>query len=306
MKGLVLKSTGSWYIVENESGQRMDCRIKGLFRISSGKNTNPLAVGDFVEYEEEEDKKGIITDLYPRKNYIIRKSVNLSRQAHIIAANIDQALLFVTIKQPDTPMGFIDRFLVTAEAYQIPVILLFNKSDIYDEDELEVVKALMNEYSKIGYTCVLHSTFQGDTEAIKELLKDKTTMVAGNSGAGKSSLINALQPQFDLKTGSVSDYHEKGMHTTTFAEMFKLDFGGWIIDTPGIKGFGIVDMEKQELCNYFPEMRKFSDSCKFSNCKHLNEPGCAVKKAVDEGEIWENRYMNYLSIYNDNTEDSYR
>ena len=306
MKGLLIKSTGSWYTIETENGTQMDCRIKGVFRIKGNKNTNPLAVGDIIEYEHDEDGKGLIVDLYPRKNYIIRKSVNLSRQDHIIAANLDQALLFITIKQPDTPLGFIDRFLVTAEAYKVPVVLVFNKADLYDEDELEVVKALMHEYSKIGYQCILNSTFNSDLEPLKQLLKNKVTLVAGNSGAGKSSLINAVQPGLGLKIGSVSEYHEKGMHTTTFAEMFKLDFGGWIIDSPGIKGFGLIDMEKEELCHYFPEMKKLSEHCKFHNCKHQNEPGCAVKNALDKGEIWENRYVNYLSIYNDNEAESYR
>lgn len=306
MKGLLIKSTGSWYSVESDSGERVECRIKGVFRIKGNKSTNPLAVGDRVIFETDADGTGIITDLEPRKNYIIRKSVNLSRQSHIIAANLDQALLFITIKQPDTPLGFIDRFLVTAEAYHIPVILLFNKVDIYDEDEFEVIKALMAEYEKIGYQCLMHSIHDNDKSFFTALLKDKITMLSGHSGAGKSSLINAIQPQLDLKTGAVSEYHEKGMHTTTFAEMFKLDSGGWIIDTPGIKGFGIVDMEKSELAHYFPEFRSRMHDCKFHNCQHLNEPGCAIKKAVESGEIWENRYVNYVSIYHDNEDETYR
>lgn len=306
MKGLLIKSTGSWYHVENETGDRLECRIKGLFRIQGSKNTNPLAVGDWVNYEFDEDGKGLITELFPRKNYIIRKSVNLSRQVHVIAANIDQAYLFITIKQPDTPLGFIDRFLVTAEAYHIPVVLIFNKSDLYDADEIEVVELLRKEYEKIGYKTILNSSFQNNQQEIQAGLQGQVTLLAGNSGAGKSTFINSIQPNLNLKTGSVSEYHEKGMHTTTFAEMFKLDGGGWIIDTPGIKGFGIVDIEKNELCDYFPEMKKYSDECKFHNCKHINEPGCAVKKAVEAGVIWENRYHNYLSIFEDNSKETYR
>jgi ribosome biogenesis GTPase len=292
--------------VHLENGEDVDCRIKGVFRIKGVKSTNPIAVGDHVEVECERGDQYVISSIEARKNYIIRKSVNLSRQAHIIATNLDQALLIITIKQPETPFGFVDRFLVTAEAYHIPVILLFNKSDIYDKEELQIVKALMHEYEKIGYRCVLFSSQTDDPSVIRDLLKDKVTLISGHSGVGKTTLVNTVQPGLELKTGGISDYHEKGMHTTTFAEMFELGFGGWIIDTPGIKGFGLVDMEREELAHYFPEMRDIMHECRFNNCQHINEPGCAVKQAVEDGRIWENRYVNYLSIYEDDEEESYR
>jgi ribosome biogenesis GTPase len=308
MVGVVIKSTGSWMQVsENETRKVIDCRIKGKIRIKEGMlTTNPVAVGDLVKFEFESDGHGIISEVLPRKNYIIRKSVNLSRQAHIIASNIDQALLFFTIKQPDIPLGFIDRFLVTAEAYHIPVIILFNKSDIYNEEELETVKALMYQYEKIGYKCVLHSTLNDSPDVIISLLKNKVTLLTGHSGVGKSTLVNTVQADLDLRTNDISSHHDKGQHTTTFAEMFELNFGGYIIDTPGIKGFGLIDMDKSELCHYFPEMRGLADQCKFHNCKHINEPGCAIKKAVEEGKIWENRYFNYLSVYEDDEGENYR
>lgn len=308
MEGVVIKSTGSWMQVsENETRKVIDCRIKGKIRIKEGMlTTNPVAVGDRVKFEFESDGNGIISEVLPRKNYIIRKSVNLSRQAHIIASNIDQALLFFTIKQPDIPLGFIDRFLVTAEAYHIPVIILFNKSDIYNEEELETVRALMYQYEKIGYKCVLHSTLKDSPDVIISLLKDKVTLLTGHSGVGKSSLVNTVQSDLDLRTNDISSHHDKGQHTTTFAEMFELNFGGSIIDSPGIKGFGLIDMDKSELCHYFPEMRGLADQCKFHNCKHINEPGCAIKKAFEEGKIWESRYYNYLSVYEDDEGENYR
>lgn len=308
MIGTVIKSTGSWMQVsENESKKIIGCRVKGKIRIKEGMlTTNPVAVGDHVKFELEEDGNGIISEVLPRKNYIIRKSVNLSRQAHIIAANLDQALLFFTMKQPDIPLGFIDRFLITAEAYHIPVIILFNKRDIYNEDDLKIVKALMREYEKIGYRCILHSSILDSPDEIIKLLKDKVTLLAGHSGIGKSSLINSVQPGLELKTNEISSSHEKGQHTTTFAEMFELNFGGAIIDSPGIKGFGLIDMDKSELCHYFPEMRELASQCKFHNCKHINEPGCAIKKAVEDGKIWENRYVNYLSVFEDDEDETYR
>lgn len=306
MKGLVTKSTGSWYSVRLDDGTDLECRIKGKFRIKGNTSTNPIAVGDRVLIDSDTDGTGIITELEPRRNYIIRKSVNLSRQGHIIASNIDQVVVFITLKQPDTPLGFVDRFLVTAEAYHIPCLLLFNKSDLLDADEKMIAGELMNEYEQIGYHCMLFSTQNDDIQPLRELFHNKVTLISGQSGAGKTSFINALEPGLQLRTGSISDYHGKGMHTTTFAEMFPLENGGWIIDTPGIKGFGLIDMEKGELADYFPEIRALKAQCKFSNCQHLNEPGCAVKKAVDEGSIWENRYMNYLSIRNDDEDETYR
>lgn len=306
MKGIVIRSTGSWYSVKCEDGIQRECRIKGIFRISGSTTTNPIAAGDHVIVDSSKEDQFIITDIEPRKNYIIRRSVNLSRQSHIIAANLDQAVLFLTIRQPDIPLGFIDRFLVTAEAYHIPVIILFNKSDIYNAEELSVVKALAAEYEKIGYRSVVFSAEKDDPQIIRDLLKDKVTLLSGHSGVGKSTLINCVQPQLNLKTKAVSTSHEKGQHTTTFAEMFFLDFGGAVIDSPGIKGFGLVDMEKEELPQLFPEMRKIMHECRFKNCQHINEPGCAVKKAVDSGEIWENRYVNYLSIYHDDEDETYR
>jgi len=306
MKGLVTKSTGSWYSVRLDDGADLECRIKGKFRIKGNTSTNPIAVGDRVLIDSDTDGTGIITELEPRRNYIIRKSVNLSRQGHIIASNIDQAVVFITLKQPDTPLGFVDRFLVTAEAYHIPCLLLFNKSDLLDADEKMIAGELMNEYEQIGYHCMLFSTQNDDIQPLRELFHNKVTLISGQSGAGKTSFINALEPGLQLRTGSISDYHGKGMHTTTFAEMFPLENGGWIIDTPGIKGFGLIDMEKGELADYFPEIRALKAQCKFSNCQHLNDACFAVKKAVDEGSIWENRYMNYLSIRNDDEDETYR
>lgn len=294
-------------VSENETRKVVDCRIKGKIRIKEGMlTTNPVAVGDHVVFEFENDGNGVISEVLPRRNYIIRKSVNLSRQAHIIASNIDQALLFFTMKQPDIPLGFVDRFLITAEAYHIPVVILFNKRDIYDAEELQTIKALMKEYEKIGYRCILHSTVLDSPDVIIELLKDKVTLLTGHSGVGKSSLVNSVQPDLELKTNDISSHHEKGQHTTTFAEMFELNFGGSIIDSPGIKGFGLIDMDKSELCHYFPEMRELASQCKFHNCKHINEPGCAIKRAVEEGKIWENRYLNYLSVYEDDEGENYR
>lgn len=308
MEGVVIKSTGSWMQVsENETRKVVDCRIKGKIRIKEGMlTTNPVAVGDQVVFEFENDGNGVISEVLPRRNYIIRKSVNLSRQAHIIASNLDQALLFFTMKQPDIPLGFVDRFLITAEAYHIPVIILFNKRDIYNEEELQTIRALMKEYEKIGYRCILHSTVLDSPDVIIELLKDKVTLLTGHSGVGKSSLVNSVQPDLELRTNDISSHHEKGQHTTTFAEMFELNFGGSIIDSPGIKGFGLIDMDKSELCHYFPEMRELAADCKFHNCKHINEPGCAIKRAVEEGTIWENRYLNYLSVYEDDEGENYR
>lgn len=302
MQGLVTKSTGSWYTVLTEEGLSVDCRIKGKFRIKGIVTTNPIAVGDKVDIEMEPDlETGVITNLHPRKNYIIRKSVNLSRQGHILATNLDQAVLVVTLASPRTSLGFIDRFLVTAEAYDVPAKLIFNKVDLFSDEGLEILADFMSIYQDIGYPCYEVSALEGtNMEQVKDMLKDKMTLFSGHSGVGKSSLINALLPNLGLKTSEVSDWSDKGTHTTTFAEMFTLPDGGFIIDTPGIRELGIIDIEKQELGHFFPEMRARMHDCRFNDCRHINEPGCAVIEAVENGEITLSRYESYLSIYNGN------
>lgn len=302
MQGLVIKSTGSWYEVVTESGETINCRIKGKFRTLDIKTTNPIAVGDQVDVEREPDQDtGLIINLHPRKNYIIRKSVNLSKQAQIIAANLDQAFLIVTLASPRTSLGFIDRFLVTAEAYAIPAKLIFNKLDLFSEEGLEILKQYQEIYEKAGYPCYNVSALeQTNLEQIIELLKDQVTLVSGHSGVGKSTLINALLPGSQLKTGDISDWSDKGKHTTTFAEMFELPFGGYLIDTPGIRELGVFDIEKQELGRLFPEIRELMSDCKFHNCRHINEPGCAVLKAVENDKIEPSRYDSYVSIYHNN------
>jgi len=302
MQGLIIKSTGSWYTVQTNDGQRVDCRIKGIFRIKGIVTTNPLAVGDIVDFEMEPDQEtGVITNLHQRKNYIIRKSINLSRQAQILAANLDQAVLVVTLASPRTSLGFIDRFLVTAEAYDIPAKLIFNKVDLFSEEGMEVLADFMSIYQHVGYPCYEVSALDGtNIDQVKELLSEKVTLFSGHSGVGKSSLINALLPELTLRTNEISDWSDKGMHTTTFAEMFELPEGGFIIDTPGIKELGVIDIEKQELSHFFPEMRDRMHDCRFHNCRHINEPGCAVLEAVESGEIALSRYESYLSIYNGN------
>jgi len=302
MKGLVTKSTGSWYQVQTDEGEIIDCRIKGKFRTKGIVTTNPIAVGDIVDFDmEPEQENGVITNLHQRKNYIIRKSINLSKQAQIIAANLDQALLIVTLASPRTSLGFIDRFLVTAEAYDIPARLIFNKLDLFSEEGLEVLAYYKAVYEKIGYPCFEVSALaKTNIEVVQELLKDKVTLFSGHSGVGKSSLINRLLPDLDLRTHQISDWSEKGMHTTTFAEAFELPQGGFIIDTPGIRELGVIDIEKQELSHFFPEMRQRMHDCRFSNCRHINEPGCAVLEALENGEIEPSRYDSYLSIYHGN------
>ncbi|MGJ1268930.1 ribosome small subunit-dependent GTPase A [Sphingobacterium spiritivorum] len=304
MRGLVTKSTGSWYLVLGDDGRRYECRIKGKFRTHGIKSTNPVAVGDWVEFDLEPDlDSGVIRHLEPRRNYIIRRSVNLSKQTQIIGANLDQALLVVTLASPPTSMGFIDRFLVTAEAYSVPAMLVFNKLDLFSDEGLEILKEYKQIYESIGYPCYEVSALEGiNVEELKDLLKDKVTLVSGHSGVGKSTLINALIPEAGLKTGSISDWSDKGKHTTTFAEMMDLPFGGKLIDTPGIRELGIVDIEPQELSHFFPEMRALLNKCRFNNCRHVNEPGCAVMEAVENGAIEASRYDSYLSIYhNENT-----
>ena len=304
MTGIVIKSTGSWYTVRTANGGIVDCRIKGNFRMKDIKSTNPIAVGDNVDFELEKDndvaleKKGIINKIEPRKNYIIRKSINLSKQTHIIAANIDRAFLIVTIASPRTSLGFIDRFLVTAEAYHIPVTVVFNKMDICDEKEKEEVENRIALYTKLGYECCKISALnENDLSFLRKQMKEKINLVSGHSGVGKSTLINGLDNSLNIKTSHISEAHSKGTHTTTFAEMHELKTGGFIIDTPGIKEIGIVDIEKEELWSFFPEMRERVNQCKFNNCLHVNEPGCAVKKAVEIGDIAESRYNSYLSIF---------
>ena len=307
MKGVVTKSTGSWYAVYMENGDRIDCRLKGKFRIKGIKSTNPVAVGDYVNFEFEQGKEtGVINKIFDRKNYIIRKSVKLSKQTHIIASNIDIAFLLVTIDNPPTSTGFIDRFLATAEAYSIPVIILFNKIDMYTDDELAKKEALENTYRAIGYTCIDISAIKNiNIDAVTTLMKGKTTMFSGHSGVGKSTLINAIEPSLNLKTAEISKQHKQGLHTTTFAEMFELSFGGFIIDTPGIKGFGVVDFEPSEITDYFPEFFKLKSKCKFNNCLHINEPKCAIKDAVENGEIAYSRYNSYLQMV-EGDEEHYR
>jgi ribosome biogenesis GTPase / thiamine phosphate phosphatase len=302
MKGLVIKSTGSWYGVLTDEDKTTNCRIKGKFRTLDIKTTNPIAVGDHVDIELEPDQEtGLITFLHPRKNYIIRKSINLSKQAQIIAANLDQAFLIVTLASPRTSLGFIDRFLVTAEAYDIPAKLIFNKLDLFSENGLAILKEYQSIYEKAGYPCYSVSAIQQtNLDQIIDLLKDKVTLVSGHSGVGKSTLINALLPGQELKTGEISDWSDKGKHTTTFAEMFQLPFGGYLIDTPGIRELGVFDIEKQELGRLFPEIRKLMSDCRFHNCRHINEPGCAVLNALENEELESSRYDSYLSIYNDN------
>jgi len=296
---MVVKSTGSWYSVRTSDGEYLDCRIRGKFRIQGLKSTNPIAVGDIVLLSKEGDDY-LIYEILERKNYIVRKSVNLSKQVHIIASNIDQAFLIVTLASPSTSVGFIDRFLVTAEAYQIPTILVFNKVDLYDEFDREYHDEIVEMYSTAGYECIETSALEElNITALTAKMKDKVTLLSGHSGVGKSTLVNVIDSELDLAIQQVSDAHQKGMHTTTFAEMYALDFGGFIIDTPGIKGFGLVDVEESELADYFPEMRSIKGSCKFHNCKHVNEPKCAVKDAVENNAIHPVRYDSYLAILED-------
>lgn len=301
MKGVVLKSTGSWYNVLAEDGKTIECRIKGVFRIKGIKNTNPIAVGDYVQFEMGEDNKGVIHAIDERKNYIIRKSINLSKQSHIIAANIDQALLIVTLALPRTSAGFIDRFLLTAEAYHIPTTIVFNKIDLFNENPeiMKEVNDFISIYENIGYNCIkVSATNNINLDVLKALTKDKTSLISGHSGVGKSTIANAIDANLDLKIGEISESHFKGKHTTTFAEMHALNYGGFIIDTPGIKELGLVDMQKEEITDYFPEMHAIKNNCKFNNCLHINEPKCAVMEAVEKGTIAQSRYNSYLGIIN--------
>jgi len=300
MKGLITKSTGSWYSIRTENGRFFQGRLAGKIRLDGRKSTNPVVVGDWVEFNiDEKDDVAVIQEIFPRRNYIIRRSLNLSKQTHILAANIDQAILMATLVMPRTSTGFIDRFLVTCEAYSIPAILLFNKNDLLSTELKEIQQGIMEMYSSVGYTCYAVSSFEkDDVQLVKNLLSGKTTLVAGHSGVGKSTFINAMQPELNLKTGVISDVHLKGKHTTTFTELFELNSGGFIIDSPGIKELGLVETKQEEVGHYFPEIRNKMNDCKFNNCRHENEPHCAVLKAVEEGEIHEERYINYLKMLN--------
>lgn len=307
MKGLVVKNTGSWYTVKTEDGRLVDSKIKGNFRLKGIRSTNPVAVGDHVDIVENAEGTAFITAIGDRSNYIIRKSPNLSKQSHIIAANVDQALLVVTVDRPQTSTTFIDRFLASAEAYRIPVVLVFNKTDILDADGLRYQRMMIDLYENIGYDCRAVSAERGDSvDELCRLLEGKVTVLSGNSGVGKSTLINRILPGVNLRTAEISTAHNTGMHTTTFSEMLPLPGGGYIIDTPGIKGFGTFDMEPEELTGYFKEIFHFSKDCRFSNCTHRHEPGCAVLRAVEEHYIAASRYQSYLSMLDDKEEKKYR
>lgn len=304
MQGVVIKSTGSWYIVKTEDGELLNCRIRGKFRMQDIKSTNPIVVGDKVLLSQEEDSF-LIDELFDRKNIIVRKSVNLSKQTHILASNIDQAILVVTMQSPQTSTGFIDRFLVSAQAYGVDVVILFNKTDLYDKATLALLKERRSIYEKIGYRCLSKSTLNDDLSDIKELMKAKVNVISGHSGVGKSTLLNSIQPNLNITTQEISEQHQQGQHTTTFSEMHDLDFGASIIDTPGVRGFGLIEMDKYELGDYFVEFFKLKSDCKFNNCLHINEPKCAVKLALEKGEIAPSRYKNYLNML-EQDEESFR
>jgi len=313
VRGLVVKNTGSWYTVRTDDGQLVECKVKGNFRLRGIRSTNPVAVGDRVTITSPSGVEGsgsFITEIDDRRNYIIRKSINLSKQSHIIAANVDQAFLVVTMGKPETSTTFIDRFLASAEAYRVPVVLIFNKTDILDADELRLQQMMVTLYETIGYECRIVSAETGEgIEALRPLLEGRITVLSGNSGVGKSTLINRLVPGANLRTAEISDAHNTGMHTTTFSEMIPLPSLSplsYLIDTPGIKGFGTFDMEPEELTSYFREIFHFSKNCRFSNCTHTHEPGCAVLKAIDEHYISQSRYQSYLSMLEDKDESKYR
>lgn len=307
MRGLVIKNTGSWYLVKTDEGNCVECKIKGNFRLKGIRSTNPVAVGDYVHIILNQEGTAFISEIEDRKNYIIRRASNLSKQSHIIAANLDQCMLTVTVNYPETSTTFIDRFLASAEAYRVPVKLIFNKIDTYNEEEKSYLEALIHLYTSIGYPCFKVSAKQQiGIEAINNELEGKITLLSGHSGVGKSTLINAILPDATAKTGEISSVHKKGMHTTTFSEMFELPQNGYLIDTPGIKGFGTFDMEEEEIGHYFPEIFRTSADCKYGNCTHRNEPGCAVRQAVENHYISESRYNSYLNMLEDKEEGKYR
>lgn len=305
--GMVIKNTGSWYTVLTDGGSTVDCKIKGNFRLKGIRSTNPVAVGDRVEIIRNQEGTAFITSICDRKNYIIRKSSNLSKQSHIIAANVDQAFLIVTVDYPQTSTTFIDRFLASAEAYNVPVTIIFNKVDLFKGDEERYLDMMVNLYETVGYTCLkVSAETEEGLQQLLPLLEGKITLFSGNSGVGKSTLLNKIVPGAELRTAEISDAHNTGMHTTTFSEMLSLGDGGWVIDTPGIKGFGTFNMEPEEICGYFKEIFRFSKDCRFSNCTHTHEPGCAVRQAVEDHYIAQSRYASYLSMLDDKEKGKYR
>ncbi len=310
MEALIIKNTGSWYVARTDDGTEIDCKIKGNFRLKGIRSTNPIAVGDRVNISVNESGTAFITDILPRKNYIIRRASNLSKESHILASNLDQALLIVTLSHPTTSLTFIDRFLATAEAYRVPAIILINKIDLLTEQEdMELLEAVSYLYKSIGYKVVTTSAKTGDgIDALRSLLSGKTTLISGNSGVGKTTLINDLIPGLDLRTAAISEVHDTGTHTTTFSEMFRLPGadGGYLIDTPGVRGFGTIEMDEYEASHFFPEIFKIGADCRFNNCTHTHEPHCAVIKALEEGLIAQSRYTSYLSILEDSNPDKYR
>ncbi len=308
MKGLVIKNTGSWYTVRTDDGRDIESKIKGTFRLKDIRSTNPISVGDRVEIDINAEGTALISEIEDRKNYIVRRSSNLSKQSHVIAANLDQAMLIVTVNYPITTTVFLDRFLATAEAYQVPVKLVFNKIDRYKDEDKQKLEEMITLYTSIGYPCFrLCAKTEGGMDILRDELRNKVTLLSGHSGVGKSTIINKLIPGVNLKTGTISEYHNKGMHTTTFSEMIELpEGGGYIIDTPGIKGFGTFDMDEAEISHYFPELFKISAACRFNNCTHRHEPGCAVAVALQEGLIHPSRYKSYLSILDDKEGSKYR
>ena len=308
MTGLVIRNTGSWYVVQADEGTLYDCKVKGNFRLRGIRSTNPVAVGDRVSISPQPDgRSALIDDILDRRNYIIRRASNLSKQSHIIAANVDQAVLLVTIAHPETSTTFIDRFLASAEAYRVPVLLIFNKTDLYDTVERSRLDELCSLYSSLGYACRTCSALSGEgLDSVREALCGCVSLLSGNSGVGKSTLLNALLPEAEARTAEISSAHDSGMHTTTFSQMFFLPEGGALIDTPGIKGFGTFDMQREEVAHYFREIFATGADCRFGNCTHTHEPGCAVREAVDAGRIAATRYISYLSMLDDHDEDKYR